>query len=62
MTDRWSYPVAQAMQRHTGSRYVKPKAAPPTVPDEPPAVTPDLAPLAPLPGMTPAGREAAPGK
>jgi len=38
MTERWSYPVAQAMQRHTGCRYVKPKIAPPTVPEEAPYV------------------------
>jgi hypothetical protein len=37
MTERWSYPVAQAMQRHTGCRYVKPKISPPTVPEEAPA-------------------------
>lgn len=36
MTERWSYPVALAMQRHTGCRYVKPKVAPPTVPEETP--------------------------
>lgn len=36
MTERWSYPIAQAMQRHTGCRYVKPKIAPSTVPEEAP--------------------------
>jgi hypothetical protein len=36
MTERWSYPVAQAMQRHTGCRYVKPRISPPTVPEEAP--------------------------
>lgn len=36
MSERWSYPIAQAMQRHTGCRYVKPKIAPSTVPEEAP--------------------------
>lgn len=36
MAERWCYPVAQAMQRHTGCRYVKPKVAPSTVPEEAP--------------------------
>jgi len=36
MAERWCYPVAQAMQRHAGCRYVKPKTAPLTVPEETP--------------------------
>lgn len=46
MTDRWDYPVAQAMQRHTGCQYVKPKVAPPTAPEETPRAE-KTAPLAP---------------
>lgn len=36
MTEPWSYPIAQAMQRHTGCRFAKPNAAPPSVPEEAP--------------------------
>ncbi len=56
MTERWSYPVAQAMQRHTGSRYVKPKVAPPTVPEQSSAAEPKV----PAPGIAPVTPEAAP--
>lgn len=54
MTDRWSYPVAQAMQRHTGCRYVKPKISPPTVPEEAPRAEEAA------PGLVPAKIETAP--
>lgn len=37
MTEPWSYPIAQAMQRHTGCRFAKPNTAPPSVPEEAPA-------------------------
>ena len=49
MTERWSYPVAQAMQRHTGSRSVKPAAAPPMVPD----CAPPQPPHTPSPSIAP---------
>jgi hypothetical protein len=49
MVDRWCYPVAQAMQRHTGSHLPPPPArepSPPTVPAATPAreTAPSLAP------------------
>lgn len=43
MTERWSFPVAQAMQRHTGCRYVKPKVVPQAGPQEPPPQEADAA-------------------
>ena len=39
MAERWSYPVPQAMQRHTGCRFAPPPKAPspPSVPEAAPA-------------------------
>jgi hypothetical protein len=45
MAERWSYPVPQAMQRHTGCRFVAPKTpSPPTVPGAGDATGPSVVP------------------
>jgi len=57
VAERWSYPVPQAMQRHTGCRFVKPTPSPPTVPEANDAarLADDLSPsiLQPAPMPTP---------
>jgi hypothetical protein len=56
MVDRWCYPVAQAMQRHTGSHLPPParEPSPPTVPAAPPAHET-------APSLTPDDTEVMPG-
>ena len=58
MAERWTYPVQQAMQRHTGSRLSRAltaaELAPPTVPAETPPETSTPPEAIPARGKSPA--------